>query len=402
MMPAIHQFPPSFWWEVDLDTQKIVRMERYHTTPWIKNPAYSSQAAEGRKEAAKAVRFALEEAVRKRLMTERPVAALLSGGIDSSLIAALVQRELKKLGKPALETYSIGFEGSPDLYYARKVADWIGSKHNEIVVTPEDFFKAIPAVMWAIESYDITSVRASVGNWMVAREISRRSEAKVVFNGDGSDEVFGSYKYFAKAPGDAEFERESQRLLEEIHFYDGLRSDRSISCHGLEPRTPFLDKQFVAVAMSVATEFRRGGRIEKSILREAFSIGETMGDMLDGDTQVLPNEVLWRKKEAFSDGVSQAEKSWHQLVQEMSRRVVPANWKTLASKYGGHLMPETEESYYYRYLFHTNFGAQAQLIPHFWLPRWCGDIRDPSAREIDRVVAAPEKLDSAGDAMEEL
>ena len=412
---TINQFPPGHWWEIDLDTTKITQFERYHATPWIKNPAYSPSAPEGRKEAGRALRFALEEAVRKRLMTERPVAALLSGGIDSSLIAALVQRELKKLGKPALETFSIGFEGSPDLYYARKVAEWIGSNHNEILVTPDDFFRAVPDVIWAIESYDITSVRASIGNWMVAKAIRNKSQAKVVFNGDGSDEVFGSYKYFAKAPGDGEFEAECRRLLEEIHFFDGLRSDRSISCHGLEPRTPFLDKQFVAVALGIATEYRRMGKnfsIEKGLLREAFSIGETQGDMLDGEAQILPNEVLWRKKEAFSDGVSKAEKSWHIMAQEMSRQRVPVDWKVKAyTFYGEHLMPETEEAYYYRSVFHSNFGSQAHMIPHFWLPRWCGDVRDPSAREIgsgssgssgSSVFAGSEKMERADAGLDEL
>lgn len=128
------------------------------------------------------------------------MAALLSGGIDSSLIAALLQKELKSLGKPALKTFSIGFEGSPDLKYAQMVAKHIESDHTEVCVTPDDFFKAIPEVIKAIESYDITSVRASVGNWMICREIRKRTECKVVFNGDGSDEVFGSYLYFKRAP----------------------------------------------------------------------------------------------------------------------------------------------------------------------------------------------------------
>ena len=384
LAPRIEQFLPGYFLAVDLATQKIVSYEKWHSTPWIKNPTFTSQYPLGKTNAAMALRFSLEEAVKKRLMTERPVAALLSGGVDSSLIAAIVQRQLKALRKGPLETFSIGFAGSPDLYYAKRVADWIGSKHYEIVVTPEDFLKAIPEVIWAIESYDITSVRASVGNYLVAKAIRAKSSAKVVFNGDGADEIFGSYKYFARAPSDEEFEADSHRLLNEIHLYDGLRSDRCISSHGLEPRTPFLDKQFVAVALSIGTEYRRMGKefsIEKGLLRDAFSV-KTQGDWIDsGEQQILPDEVLWRKKEAFSDGVSKAEDSWHDIVKRHCLTQVPIDWAKQAQEYySDHLMPETEEAFVYRRIFHSNFGSQAHVIPHFWLPRWCGDVRDPSAR----------------------
>lgn len=379
---SIYQFPPGFWWSIDLNTQNFSTIQQWHSTPFIKNPSYTSRDTIGKSNAATALRFSLEEAIEKRLLTERPIAALLSGGIDSSLIAALVQRKLNALGKPALETFSIGFEESPDLFYAKKVAEWIGSKHNEIIVTPDDFIKAIPHVIRATESYDITTIRASVGNWLVGKAIKERSQAKVVFNGDGSDEVFGSYKYFKNAPNDALFEEESKNLLEEIHFFDGLRSDRCISSHGLEPRTPFLDKQFVAVALSIGTEFRRIGpyfTMEKGLLREAFSVDSE--GWMDGNEQILPNEVLWRAKEAFSDGVSKAENSWHEIIKNYCCSIVPLDWKDISAKiYGGHLMPETEEAFYYRQLFHSNFGNQAHMIPHYWLPKWCGEIKDPSAR----------------------
>jgi asparagine synthase (glutamine-hydrolysing) len=184
------------------------------------------------------IRDALQKSVSLRMLTERPVAALLSGGLDSSLICALVQQELRKSNK-CLETFSIGFENSQDLKYARKVAEHIGSKHTEIIKTPEEFFDAIPSVIKDIESFDITTVRASVGNWFLGKYIKQNSKCKVVFNGDGSDEVFGGYLYFFKAPSDKEFEEESDRLLKDIHLFDVLRSDRCISSHGLEPRTPF-------------------------------------------------------------------------------------------------------------------------------------------------------------------
>jgi asparagine synthase (glutamine-hydrolysing) len=348
--------------------------QRYYEVPWLKNPSYSPTAgAHGLQQAQQALRDSLTAAVRKRLMTERPVAALLSGGIDSSLIAALVQKELKELGKPPLETFSIGFEGSPDLFFAQKVADHIGSKHTSIVVTPDDFFAAIPEVIRAIESYDITTVRASVGNWMVSQYIARHSAAKVVFNGDGSDEVFGSYLYFYRAPTDEAFEAESGRLLQDIHLYDVLRSDRSISSHGLEARTPFLDRQFVAVARSIATNWRRpvrGQRPEKWILRLSFE-----------PTDLLPAEVLWRQKEAFSDGVSGQQKSWYQEVQERvaGTTLTPEE----AQRRWPHLTPRTAEAQYYRSLFDESYGSACESVfSYFWMPKWSGETQDPSARTL--------------------
>lgn len=354
----------------------------YHTVPWLKNPIWSSRYESGLELACQALRESLLAAVRKRLMTERPCAALLSGGVDSSLICSLVQSELKALGKPPLKTFSIGFPGSPDLLYARKVAEHIGSDHTEIISSPDEFFKAIPEVINAIESYDITSVRASVGNWLVCKEISKRTDCKVVFNGDGSDEVFGSYLYFFRAPSNEEFEAESARLLEDIHLYDVLRSDRSISSHGLEARTPFLDKQFVAVARAIATEWRRprkpdmtmerssgevddSGQVEKWILRKAFS-----------GTNALPDEVLWRQKEAFSDGVSGQEKSWYM---EIADRVIstsePRNYK--------HLSPQTPEAQYYRDIFTDIYGEKcSRILKYFWMPKWSGETKDPSARTL--------------------
>jgi asparagine synthase (glutamine-hydrolysing) len=362
-------FPPGHYAVYDLITRECLTMEAYHMVPWLKNPALADRTA-----ATTAIRIALEDAVQKRMMTERPVAALLSGGLDSSLIAALVQRELKRAGANPLKTFSIGFEGSEDLKYARLVADHIGSDHHEIVMEHADFLDAIPAVIRDIESFDITTVRASVGNWLISREIRRRTDCKVVFNGDGSDEVFGGYLYFYKAPSDEAFEEETTRLLEDIHMFDVLRSDRSISSHGLEARTPFLDKQFVSVAKSVATALRRpiqGQQCEKQILREAFS-----------GTGLLPDAVLWRKKEAFSDGVS-GEKSWYQICQEHALEQVPSNWSDLATHYT-HLPPKTAEAYYYRTLFDKWYSSAEKIAaPYHWMPRWSPGTTDPSARTLD-------------------
>jgi asparagine synthase (glutamine-hydrolysing) len=345
-----------------IEGAELPQQAPYHNTPFLKVPALADIST-----AERCISEALEVAVKKRMLTERPVAALLSGGIDSSLIAALVARELRAAQAPALKTFSIGFAGSEDLRYARMVAAWIGSDHHEIIATPDDFFAAIPEVIRVIESYDTTTVRASVGNYLVAKAVRERSDCKVVFNGDGSDEVFGSYMYFYSAPSEEAFEAESGRLLEDIHMFDVLRSDRSISSHGLEPRTPFLDKQFVATARAVATGLRRPSdtQCEKYILRRAFA-----------DSGLLPNDVLWRKKEAFSDGVSGPAKLWYQEIQER----VP-------SLMG--LSPAEAERAYYESIYNQHYkGRGAPNVPYRWMPRWT-NATDPSARTLAAYSAAP-------------
>ena len=342
-----------------LEDKHMLEYTAYHTIPFLKNPQLQRDDM-----AAAAVREALTLAVRKRLLTERPVAALLSGGLDSSLIAALVAKELRLAGAPPLETYSIGMQGSQDLHYARMVAKWIGSNHMEVIVTPQEFFDAIPDVIKDIESYDTTTVRASVGNWLLGKVIAVQSEAKVVFNGDGSDEVWGSYLYFFNAPSNHAYEAEVTRLLKDMHMFDVLRSDRCISSHGLEPRTPFLDREFVAVARSVATDLRRplkGSHPEKWLMRMAF------------DNSLLPKEVLWRKKEAFSDGVSGTDQSWYQIAQKMAE-------EKLAGK---NFTDGTAEKCYYRMIYEEIYGASTAKVnvPYFWMPRW-SKTTDPSARTL--------------------
>jgi asparagine synthase (glutamine-hydrolysing) len=368
----INEFPPGKVWAFEWNEKHGLIEEHYtyHTVPWIKMADSSNWKSQ--------LKNALVAAVNKRLMTERPVAALLSGGVDSSLIAALVQRELKALGKPPLKTFSIGMPGSTDLKYAKMVAEWIGSDHTEVLTTANEMFEVIPEVIRDIESYDTTTVRASVGNWMVAREIRRQTNCKVVFNGDGSDEIFGSYLYFYRAPSDGAFEQESERLLKEISKYDVLRSDRSISSHGLEPRTPFLDKQFVAVARSLPTELRRPtkDRCEKWALRTAFE-----------DEGLLPPEVLWRRKEAFSDGVSCTEKSWYQEIQERIelKGVVDDDWQRKAGRiFSEHeyCAPTTKEQFWYRSLYEEMYPNTGDYWP-FWMPMWSPGTTDPSARTLN-------------------
>jgi asparagine synthase (glutamine-hydrolysing) len=319
-----------------------------------------------------AIHDKLESAVKKRyLNTERPIACLLSGGLDSSLITALVQKIHSKnipkgytRPKVNLETYSIGLPDSEDLSYARMVANYIKSNHTEITVSEDVMTDVIPEVIKAIESYDVTTVRASLGNYLLGKFISRNSNAKVIFNGDGSDEICGGYLYMNKCPDSIEYDRETHRLLKDIHMFDVLRSDKSISSNGLEPRTPFLDKEFVNFYLSIPVEFRNHnitGTMEKFLLRSAFQ-----------KDKLLPDEILWRKKEAFSDGVSNKGKSLFTILQDF----IVKNFMTDSD-----LSPREKEKMYYKDIFDKEFPEQAHLVPYYWMPKYIS-AEDPSARTL--------------------
>ena len=322
------------------------------------------------------ISYYLQSAVDKRcLTTERPIACLLSGGLDSSLIAALVSNYYKRNDyKQPLETYSIGLKGSEDLKYARIVADYIGSKHIEVIVTEKEMFDAIPEVIAKIESYDTTSVRASIGNYLLGKYIAANSNAKVIFNGDGSDELLGGYLYMNKCPDDIEFDKEIRRLLKDIHLFDVLRSDKSISSHGLEPRTPFLDRSFTNYVLSIPPYFRNHknvGNIEKFLLRMAFSKKFFLNH---DDEQILPDEIIWRKKEAFSDGVSSHGRSLYVILQEQITDVLNMHY--------GNFTPSIDtEKYYYKMAFDGFFPNCANIVPYFWMPKYT-DAKDPSARTL--------------------
>jgi asparagine synthase (glutamine-hydrolysing) len=315
----------------------------------------------------------LISAVKKRVIgtTDRPIACLLSGGLDSSLIAALVS----KFYPGKLETYSIGMKGSEDIRYAEMVADHIESKHTSIIVSEEDFLNAIPEVIKAIESYDTTTVRASVGNYLIGKYISQHSKAKVIFNGDGSDELAGGYLYFHAAPNNIEFDRECKRLLTDIHAFDVLRSDKCISSHGLEPRTPFLDRGWTDYYLNIPIEVRKPNRsqMEKNLIRVAFSTCEP---------GLLPHAVLWRRKEAFSDGVSGQTKSWYQIIGEHVETLnIEENKENKENNYNNINIPKTKEQMYYRQIYDEAYPDTAQLIPYFWMPRFI-ESSDPSARTL--------------------
>lgn len=317
----------------------------------------------------------LNEAVIKRCnTTERPIACLLSGGLDSSLIAALACNYFKK--EKQIETFSIGLKDSEDIKYAKIVSDYIGSKHTEIIVTEKEMFEAIPEVIKSIESYDTTTIRASIGNYLIGKYISKNSDAKVILNGDGSDELFGGYLYMNKCPDDIEFDKETRRLLKDIYLFDVLRSDKSISSNGLEPRTPFLDITFVNYILSIPSYFRNHTNLnqcEKYLLRQSFT---KMYFVNYNGNQILPNEILWRQKEAFSDGVSSKGRSLFTILQEL-----------IANQYYNKNLKEYNpcielEKKYYKEIFDKEFPNCSHILPYFWMPKYI-KANDPSARTLE-------------------
>lgn len=312
------------------------------------------------------IRSALEDAVWKRVQnTDRELAVALSGGLDSTIIASIAA---KCIAPRRLRTFSIGLEGSPDLAFAAIAAKHINADHTEILCTESDFISAVPEVIRAIESYDTTTVRASVGNYLLAKYISENTDCKVVLNGDGSDEVAGGYIYFRAAPSNAAFDAECRRLVSNIHYFDVLRSDRCVAAFGLEARTAFLDPAFVSAYFMTPVEERipRDGGIEKALLRSAFE-------------DIIPPEIFARKKEAFSDGVSSYRRSWYTIINENlnSMGTVEEGCALLV-----HNTPSTREMAMYRSIFRATYPGCDHVIPYFWMPQWVNAC-DSSARTLE-------------------
>jgi asparagine synthase (glutamine-hydrolysing) len=371
----VEQFSPGTFLTIDktVDFRNVVwtiREQTVYHTPSYTNTfmnSFTSIIVDNMYEKyLEGITYHLKSAVIKRYTTtQRPIACLLSGGLDSSLIAALVC-DIHKSKSPNLrpiETYSIGLPDSEDIRYARKVADHIGSDHTEIIVSEQDMLDAIPEVIKAIESYDTTTVRASIGNYLIGKYIKEQSDAKVIFNGDGADELSGGYLYMGSCPDSVEYDKETLRLLKDIHLFDVLRSDKSISSHGLEPRTPFLDRGFVNYYLSIPIELRNhnlGRNKEKYLIRRAFS-----------NSNILPVDIIWRKKEAFSDGVSNKGKSLFQIIQDHTDKLVTDPLLNLKQK----------EKKYYKDIFESEYPNQSHLVPYYWMPKYILSD-DPSARTL--------------------
>ena len=321
------------------------------------------------------IRQSFTEAVECRLISDRPLGALLSGGLDSSLVVSVASKFLKKYNK-TLRTFSVGIPGSTDKEYAEMVSKYLGTIHTHVEFTENDFVEAIEEVICAIETYDITTVRASIGQYLISKWIKENTDIKVLLIGDGSDELCSGYMYFHQAPDSETSHKENVRLLEEIQYYDVLRADRCIAYNGIEARVPFLDNKFVELYLSLPYEKRIptyhnlvGRKVEKWLLRMSF---------LDG---YLPEQVLWRKKEAFSDGVSSQKKSLFKIIQDKVENMYTDNdFNNDDVNYN--IRCSTKEALYYRTIFNKHFDKHVGkgIIPHIWLPLWCGNVTDPSAR----------------------
>ena len=239
-------------------------------------------------------------------------------------------------------------------------------------------FNAIPEVIEAIESYDTTTIRASIGNYLLGKYIAANSKAKVIFNGDGSDELFGGYLYMNNCPDNIEFDKETRRLLKDIHLFDVLRSDKSISSNGLEPRTPFLDRTFLNYVLSIPSYFRNhtnfNGQIEKYLLRDSFKISNFQDSL---NRQILPDNILYREKEAFSDGVSSYRRSLYTILQE---KIAEHLNKNIDCTFEANI--ETEK-YYYKKLFTKYYPNCQVILPYYWMPKYTSNSTDPSARTLE-------------------
>ena len=309
----------------------------------------------------------LINSVEERLQSDEniEIGLLLSGGLDSSLVASIACNYMKQKGKK-LKTFSIGFENSEDLKFAKIVANHINSEHYEIIISKETALNTIKDIVYILETYDITTIRASVFQYLVSKYVKENTNVKVLLNGDGSDEIFNGYlyNYFNKDVIDAH--NDTIRLLQNIHIYDVLRSDRGISSNGLESRCPFLSTELVEFVLKVDPKLRipiKDERIEKYILRKSFE-----------NTEYLPNEVLFRTKMAFSDAVSNkvSEKFWFQDVQDHIE-TIEINIKNFE-----YLSPISKESLYYRILFENYFPNNEKILTNYWMPKFIAS-KDPSA-----------------------
>jgi asparagine synthase (glutamine-hydrolysing) len=345
----VHEFPPGHYWCSGQSAP-----EKWYRRAWEDFDAVKDAVTD-----RQALHDSLEAAVVSHLMTDVPYGVLLSGGLDSSITAALAARhaamrvedhEETPAWWPRLHSFAIGLEGSPDLAAAQKAADHIGTVHHGFTFTIQEGLDALEEVIYHLETYDVTTIRAATPMFLMARKI-RAMGIKMVLSGEGADEIFGGYLYFHKAPNARAFHEETVRKLSRLHSYDCLRANKSMSAWGVEARVPFLDKEFLDVAMSInpADKMITSGKIEKQILREAFSY-------------LLPESIAWRQKEQFSDGVGYG---WIDAVKEFtSEQVSDAEMARAAGRFPFNT-PVSREAYWFREIFekHYPLASAAQTVP---------------------------------------
>lgn len=324
------------------------KMVRWYKRDWMNYDAVKDNSA-----SVEVVREGLMDAVKRQLMCDVPYGVLLSGGLDSSVISAIAEKysamriesgDTDRAWWPRLHSFAVGLQGAPDLAKAREVAEFIGTVHHEINYTIQEGLDAIRDVIYYIETYDVTTVRASTPMYLLARFIKSMG-IKMVLSGEGADEVFGGYLYFHKAPSAKDFHEETVRKLGKLHWYDCLRANKSLSAWGVEGRVPFLDKEFLDIAMRLNPEAKMcpGKTIEKKIVREAFS-------------DMLPDSVAWRQKEQFSDGVGY---SWIDTLKDMTSKAVTDEQMAHAAERFPINTPLNKEEYYYRSIFAEHFPSDS-------------------------------------------
>lgn len=341
----IEVFPPGHYYT------REDGLQRWYTRDWMEY-----EAVKDNQTSIDEVRDALEAAVHRQLMSDVPYGVLLSGGLDSSITSAIAKKYAAKRVEsgdedeawyPQLHSFSIGLEGSPDLAAAKKVSEHIGTIHHEITFTIQEGLDAIRDVIYNLETYDITTVRASTPMYLMARVIKSMG-IKMVLSGEGADEIFGGYLYFHKAPNAEEFHKETVRKLDKLYQYDCLRANKSLMAWGIEGRVPFLDKEFMDVAMRINPEDKmiNGERMEKWVLRKAFE-------------SYLPESVAWRQKEQFSDGVGY---SWIDTLKELVAREVTDEMLANAAHRFPTQTPRAKEEYYYRSIFEEHFSSETAAL----------------------------------------
>lgn len=345
----VHEFPPGHYWSSNED-----QPHRWYDRDWTQYSAVENAVTD-----RVVLAEALEQSVIKHLMTDVPYGVLLSGGLDSSIVAALAAKhatmrvedhEQSPAWWPRLHSFAIGLEGSPDLLAAQIAADHIGTVHHGMTFTIQEGLDALDEVIYHLETYDVTSIRAATPMYLLARKI-RAMGIKMVLSGEGADEIFGGYLYFHKAPDPQAFHEETVRKIARLHSYDCLRANKAMAAWGVEARVPFLDKEFLDVAMSInpADKMITQGRIEKQILREAFS-------------DMLPQSIAWRQKEQFSDGVGYA---WIDAIKDSAEEHVSDAEMARAEGRFPFNTPLSKEAYYFRSMFEQHFpmASAAQTVP---------------------------------------
>ncbi|MBT8323536.1 MAG: asparagine synthase B [Eudoraea sp.] len=342
----IELFPPGHYLH-----SKEGEVKRWYTRDWMEYDAVKENET-----SIAEIREALEAAVHRQLMSDVPYGVLLSGGLDSSVTSAIAKKYAQKRVEsddkadawwPQLHSFSVGLEGSPDLAAARKVADYIGTVHHEIKFTIQEGLDAIKDVIYNLETYDITTIRASTPMYLMARVIKSMG-IKMVLSGEGADELFGGYLYFHKAPSPKDFHEETVRKLKKLHMYDCLRANKSLAAWGIEGRVPFLDKEFIDVAMRINPKDKmiNGERMEKWVVRKAFE-------------DYMPESVAWRQKEQFSDGVGY---SWIDTLKELVEKEISDDQLANARYRFPIQTPTTKEEYYYRSIFESHFTSDAAAL----------------------------------------